>query len=182
MVEEKKIPEGWEEIELKNILKVKHGKSQKDVESYNGKFPILGTGGEIGRANSYLYNKPSVLIGRKGTIDSPQYTEYPFWSIDTLFYTEINSNINPKYVYYIFQTIDWRSYNEGSGVPSLNSKIIESINIRMPVKQLEQQAIAIALSNIDNLILSLEKLISKKKLIKQGTMQQILTGKKRLDV
>ncbi len=63
----------WEVKKLGEVLKVRHGKSQHDVVDQNGEIPILGTGGEIGRTKTYLYDKPSVLIGRKGTIDIPQY-------------------------------------------------------------------------------------------------------------
>ena len=79
---------------LKDLVTIKYGKNQKLVEdSINGKFPILGTGGIIGYAKESLYNKPSVLIGRKGTIDKIRYVDYPFWTIDTLFYTEINTDL-----------------------------------------------------------------------------------------
>jgi type I restriction enzyme S subunit len=191
MVEERKVPDGykmtevgvipedWEEMRLGQVLKVRHGKSQHKVEDKNGEYPILATGGQIGWATDYLYNKPSVLIGRKGTIDKPQYVENPFWTIDTLFYTEITKDALPKYIYYYFNTIDWYSYNEASGVPSLNASTIEKICIPLPPLP-EQQAIAEALSDVDNLITSLEKLIDKKQKIKQGTMQELLTGRKRL--
>ena len=59
----------------------------------------------------FLYDKPSVLIGRKGTIDAPQYMDTPFWSVDTLFYTEINQGYDPKFIFYMFNLIDWYSYN-----------------------------------------------------------------------
>jgi type I restriction enzyme S subunit len=174
------IPEDWDVKELGEILKVKHGKSQLDIGVANGKYPILATGGEIGRTNSYLYDKPSVMIGRKGTIDKPQYTESPFWTVDTLFYTDIYDNVVPKYIFYKFNTIEWYSYNEASGVPSLNAKTIEKIQISLPSTKFEQTAIATVLSDTDALIEHLGKLIAKKKAIKQGTMQQLLTGKKRL--
>ncbi|MGG2972200.1 restriction endonuclease subunit S [Geobacillus stearothermophilus] len=191
MVEERKIPEGykmtevgvipedWEVVRLNQVLKVRHGKSQHNVENANGKYPILATGGQIGWATEFLYDRPSVLIGRKGTIDKPQYIEKPFWTIDTLFYTEIGENVLPKYLYYFFNTIDWYSYNEASGVPSLNAKTIEKIYMPLPSIP-EQQAIVEALSDVDNLITSIEKLIDKKQKIKQGTMQELLTGKRRL--
>ena len=70
--------EDFETKKLGEILTVKYGKSQKEVEDDEGKFPILGTGGVIGKTNSYLFNKPSVLIGRKGTIDKPMYMDTPF--------------------------------------------------------------------------------------------------------
>jgi type I restriction enzyme S subunit len=77
----------WETKRLGEVLKVRHGKSQHGITAADGKYPILASGGEIGRTNSYLYDRPSVLIGRKGTIDSPQYVDSPFWTVDTLFFT-----------------------------------------------------------------------------------------------
>ena len=119
-----------------------------------------------------------MLIGRKGTIDKPQYIETPFWTIDTLFYTDI-WGAYPKYIYYKFNTIKWLKYNEASGVPSLNANAIEHIAIILPPLP-EQRAIASALSDVDALIEALDRLIDKKRKIKQGTMQQLLSGKKRL--
>lgn len=174
------IPEDWEVKKLGDILKVKHGKTQHLVENRYGEYPILGTGGQIGRSIKALYNQPSVLIGRKGTIDKPQYVDNPFWTIDTLFYTEINKKNSVKYIYYLFNTIDWYSYNEASGVPSLNAKVIENISIKIPPLK-EQKSIATVLSDMDDLIESTQKLIDKKKKMKQGTIQELLTGKKRLD-
>ena len=92
----------WKTVRLGEILKVCHGQNQSAIEESSGKYPILGTSGEIGRTNTYLYEEPSVLIGRKGTIDKPQYMETPFWTIDTLFYTKINSEFIPKYIFYLF--------------------------------------------------------------------------------
>jgi len=172
-------PEDWEVIKLESVLRVRHGKSQSEIYEENGSFPILATGGEIGRTNSFLYNNPSVLIGRKGTIDVPQYIETPFWTIDTLFYTEIFKNAFPKYIYYKFQTINWYAYNEASGVPSLNASTIETIEISLPPLS-EQHAIADALSDVDALIAAQEALIAKKRAIKQGVMQELLTGERRL--
>jgi len=170
----------WEVKTLGEILKVRHGKSHFDVIYENGKFPILATGGEIGRTNSYIYNKPSALIGRKGTIDVPQYMETPFWTIDTLFYTEISNKALPKFIFYKFNLIDWYSYNEASGVPSLNASTIEDIEIKMPLTLKEQNAITQILSDMDAEIETLEKKREKYKAIKQGMMQELLTGKTRL--
>lgn len=174
------IPEDWVIKSLGDVLKIKHGKSQKDVSDKNGSYPILASGGVIGMANKFIYNKPSVLIGRKGTIDAPQYMETPFWSVDTLFYSEIFDGNYPRFLFYKFLLVDWYAHNEASGVPSLNAKTIEQIPVSMPPTRAEQTAIATALNDADALITQLEKLIAKKRLIKQGAMQQLLTGKKRL--
>ncbi|GCU56077.1 restriction-modification system protein HsdS [Escherichia coli] len=81
------IPEDWQVVPFKDVLTIKHGKNQKEVESPSGQYPIYATGGQIGNATSFLFDKPSVLIGRKGTIDKPRYAETPFWTVDTLFYS-----------------------------------------------------------------------------------------------
>jgi len=179
------IPEDWLISSIGDILSIKHGKDQKGVQNVNGQYPILGTGGVMGYTDSYLYNKESVLIGRKGTIDKPKFMNNPFWTVDTLFYSEIKNDVFAKYIYYKFLQINWYSYNEASGVPSLNAKTIEGINITIPPTLTEQKAIADALTDVDELITNLEKLIAKKKAIKQGAMQQLLTpphkGGKRLE-
>ena len=173
------IPEDWEVKDIGEALTIKHGKDQKQVESSSGQYPIFGTGGQMGWANNFLYNKPSVLIGRKGSINKPRYIDVPFWTVDTLFYSQVHNGYDEKFMFYKFCLIDWMNYNEASGVPSLNASTISNVKISVP-KKLEQTAIATALSDVDELIQSLEKLIAKKEAIKTGTMQQLLTGKTRL--
>lgn len=173
------IPKDWEVKDIGETLTIKHGKDQKQVESAHGQYPIFGTGGQMGWANDFLYDKPSVLIGRKGSINKPRYINVPFWTVDTLFYSQVHNGYNEKFMFYKFCLIDWTTYNEASGVPSLNARTISNVKISVPKKQ-EQTAIATALSDVDNLIQSLEKLIAKKEVIKTGTMQQLLTGKTRL--
>ena len=173
--------EGWVVRRLGEVLKIRHGKSQKEVVAENGEHPILASGGVIGRAKEYLYDKPSVLIGRKGTIDKPQYMDTPFWSVDTLFFTEFYEGYNAKFVFYMFNLIDWYTYNEASGVPSLNAKTIESIEKHFP--NLETQTrIAQILSDADAAIQALETKLTKLQAQKQGMMQALLTGKIRLVV
>jgi type I restriction enzyme S subunit len=169
----------WEVKRLGDVLKVRHGKSQHDITASDGKYPILASGGEIGRTNTYIYDQPSVLIGRKGTIDSPQYVDRPFWTVDTLFFTEISSEANAKFVFYKFTMIRWRSYNEASGVPSLNAKTIENIEVTMPSLP-EQTAIAAVLSDMDAELAALEARRDKTRALKQAMMQELLTGRTRL--
>lgn len=169
----------WEVKRLGDLLRVKHGKDQKAIESAGGKYPILATGGEIGRTNTALHNKPSVLIGRKGTIDRPMFMDTPFWTVDTLFYTEINSRTDTKFLYYQFCLIDWYAYNEASGVPSLNASTIENIEIQVPDIS-EQTAIVEALSGVDAELATLEARRDKTRALKQGMMQELLTGRIRL--
>lgn len=171
--------EEWVERTLGALLTVRHGRSQKEVEVPSGQYPILATGGQIGTADSYLWDKPSVLIGRKGTIDRPQFVETPFWTVDTLFYTDIHTTNDARFIFYVFQRIDWQSYNEASGVPSLNAKTIENIDVCVPGPE-EQIAISAVLKDMDAEIEALETRLEKARAIKEGMMQNLLTGRIRL--
>ncbi|MFI3277165.1 restriction endonuclease subunit S [Vibrio sp.] len=173
------IPEDWDVKTFGQVMNIRHGKDQKSVQVTDGLYPIFGTGGQMGTTNTPLYDKPSVLIGRKGTINKPRFMDTPFWTVDTLFYSEVSSKDSAKFIYYKFCMIDWMQYNESSGVPSLNASTIESVFNSFP-KLEEQIAIANSLSDVDALLSELEKLIAKKQAIKTATMQQLLTGKTRL--
>lgn len=172
-----KIPEDWTVKRLGDVFDIGNGKDYKHLKT--GNIPVYGTGGIIAYINDYLYNGETLCIGRKGTIDSPQYHNGKIWTVDTLFYTYNFKESDVKFLYYISHIIDWNSYNTATGVPSLTSQNIANIVIGLPFLS-EQRRIASALTSIDNLISSLGKLIEKKKNIKQGAMQQLLTGKIRL--
>lgn len=172
------IPEDWDIKELSSILKFGSGQDYKHLQK--GDIPVYGTGGIMTYVDRFLYNGDSVGIGRKGTIDKPFFLTGGFWTVDTLFYTTDFIDVLPKFIYFKFLTIPWKEFNEASGVPSLNKNTIGKIKIPLPPTLHEQKAIATALSDVDSLISSLDKLITKKKAIKQGAMQALLKGKKRL--
>lgn len=134
---------------LNDIVTIKYGKNQKNVIDDNGEYPILGTGGIMGFANKYLYDKSSVLIGRKGTIDKVQYIDKPFWTIDTLFYTEINEDITiPKYLYYKLKEIDFKNMNEGTTIPSLRTQTLYEIELDIDELEVQKKIVKI-LDDID---------------------------------
>ena len=172
------IPEDWEVKSIGEVLSICNGMDYKHLN--RGNYPVYGTGGLIARVDDFLFEGESVCIGRQGTIDTPIYLNEKFWTVDTLFYSINFVGVIPKFIYYIFNTIDWLSLNEASGVPSLSKDNIKLQLIQIPNLS-EQQAIADALTKVDNLIMSLSKVIEKKKLIKKGTMQKLLSGEVRLD-
>jgi len=169
----------WEKGVIEDILTILHGRNQHSVESFDGKYPILGSGGVIGKSTEYLCDWECVLIGRKGTIDNPLYMNSPFWTIDTLYYSKPKSNQCVKFQYYLFCTIYWNDYAESSGRPSLAKKVIEEIPIRIPSEP-EQQAIAEILTAMDDEIESLETEKAKMMQIREGAMDDLLTGRVRL--
>ncbi|WPF96824.1 restriction endonuclease subunit S [Staphylococcus aureus] len=137
------------EYKLKDLVEIKYGKNQKNVKNSNGVYPILGTGGVMDYADDFLYDKPSVLIGRKGSIGKVKYIEKPFWTIDTLFYTVVKENlVLPKYLYYKLSQIDFNYYNEGTTIPSLRTETLYKISIDIPNIKTQKNVVKV-LSNID---------------------------------
>ena len=143
-------------MKIKDILTICHGRDYKSLNS--GKVPVLGTGGIITFVNKYLCNWNCVLIGRKGTINKPQYMSEPFWCVDTLFYSKPKENNYPKFQFYLFETIDWNKNNEASGVPSLSASTIGNIKVKIPSLN-EQIKISTFLTKIDERIETQSKII-----------------------
>ncbi len=144
---------------LGDLVKIKYGKNQKKVQDdENGQYPIFGTGGLMGYSIEYLYDKPSVLIGRKGSIEKVRYIEEPFWTVDTLFYTEVNKKIViPKFLYYVMSLIDLSRYNEGTSIPSLRTETLNSLDLPIPDLDYQNSVLSV-LSKIDKKIEINEKI------------------------
>ncbi len=174
----KETPSGWPISKFKRFGKIRNGKDQKAVLTEDGDYPVLGTGGEFGRANEYLYDKPSVLLGRKGTIDKPQYIEEPFWTVDTLFYTEIFEDNFPKYLYYFSQIFPFSLLQESSAVPSVTQGKLNNLELCKPSLQ-EQIKIAEYLDHqtslIDGIIEKKQLLIKKLKEQRQAIINEAVT-------
>ncbi|MBD2395852.1 restriction endonuclease subunit S [Cyanobacterium aponinum FACHB-4101] len=172
-----KIPDGWQETKLSKLLTIRNGKDHKNLK--DGKYPVLGTGGVIRYVDSYLYDQPSILIGRKGTIDKPQFITSPFWTVDTLFYSEISPDVIPFFLFKVVQSVNWQQYNQATGVPSLTATTINNVKVCIPSSKNEQKKIAEILGTCDRTLELTEKLINAKRKLKQALMQKLLTGKLR---
>ena len=169
--------EKWKVVKIGDILTIGSGKDYKHLK--HGDIPVYGTGGYMLSVNEYLHDGESVCIGRKGTIDKPIFLEGKFWTVDTLFYTHSYKDTIPKFLYFYFLQINWKRYNEASGVPSLSKKTIETIKIKLP-SLLEQQKIAKILSLAEREIDLLKNELSELKNQKKALMQKLLTGEVRV--
>ncbi|WII29459.1 restriction endonuclease subunit S [Ligilactobacillus salivarius] len=137
----------WERKELNNILKINSGRDYKQLNS--GNIPVYGTGGYMLSVNDKLSDTDAVGIGRKGTIDKPLYLKAPFWTVDTLFYCTSKENSDVKFIYLLFQIINWKRYDESTGVPSLSKNTISNIKTYVP-KIEEQDYISKLFFSLDN--------------------------------
>ncbi len=130
-VEESK--EEWEEGKLGDLIDVKYGKDHKKL--LDGKIPVIGSGGVMRYADTALYNKESVLIPRKGSLNNVMYINEPFWTVDTMFYTEMRRPNIAKFVYHLMKGQDLANMNVGSAVPSMTTEVLNNIPIDIPPQE-----------------------------------------------
>ena len=145
---------------LDKVAKIKNGKDWKQLKE--GNIPVYGSGGIMAYVNTFTYNRPTVLIPRKGSITNIFYVETPIWNVDTIYYTEIDTDIIvPKYFYYYLKTLDLMKLDTGSGRPSLTQAILNQIMIPIPYpndteKSLkEQERIVAILDKFDTITTSI---------------------------
>lgn len=162
----------WEKKKLGEVLTIGSGRDYKHLGE--GEIPVFGTGGLMTKVDDYLYDGETVCIGRKGTIDKPMYFNGKIWTVDTLFYTHSFINSTPKFVYNLFQRVNWKQYNEAGGVPSLSKSTIEQIELVLPSLP-EQTKIATFLTAVDEKIQALKKKHSLLEQYKKGVMQKLFS-------
>lgn len=156
-----KMPEGWKVGKLSDLITVKYGKDHKKLE--DGNYPVYGSGGIMRKVDKYLYDKESVLIPRKGTLNNVFYINEPFWSVDTMFYTEMKKENIAKYVYFFVKGKDLNAMNAGSAVPSMTTEILNAIEVVIPSDEYLERFETIVspmFKQIKQCIIENEKLVS----------------------
>lgn len=120
----------WSHGHLSDLITVKYGKDHKKLA--DGIYPVYGSGGIMRHVERPLYNKESVLIPRKGTLNNVVYVNQPFWSVDTMFYTEMKLPNVAKFVYHFVKAKDLAAMNAGSAVPSMTTDILNAMEVVIP--------------------------------------------------
>lgn len=160
----------WEEKKLEDIIKVNSGKDYKHLD--NGAIPVYGTGGYMTSVSESLSEIDAVGIGRKGTINKPYLLEAPFWTVDTLFYCTPKKEADILFILSLFREINWKVYDESTGVPSLSKQTINKINRFVPTNK-EQQKIGQFFKKIDNKIKIQKQVIELLKKRKKTLLQKM---------
>ena len=163
----------YQSKELGRIARFEYGKSQTAVRSLDGTIPVYGTGGLMEYASAFLHAGPSVIVGRKGSLGNPLYSDGPFWAVDTTYYAAECSG-NMRWLHYVLCSLRLENYNEATGVPSLARPTLNGIRVPCPSPN-EQDGIVQILSTIDRAIEQTEALLAKQQRIKTGLMHDLLT-------
>ena len=140
---------------LGEVCRIKNGRDYKHLGE--GKVPVYGSGGIMKFVDEYVYDKPTVLIPRKDSLSNLFYVDTPFWNVDTIFYTEIDSNqICPKFLFHFLATQKLEKLNMAGGVPSLTQTTLNKLPIPLPPLS-EQQRIVEILDKFDTLTNSISE-------------------------
>jgi len=171
------IPENWEVKRIIDISPLQRGFDLPNKNLQKGIYPVVYSNGILNYHNKSQAKAPGIVTGRSGTIGKVTFVEQDYWPHNTaLWVTDFKNNV-PKYIYYLYLNIKLERFATGSGVPTLNRNDVHNYKIAIPKSKEEQKAIAEVLSDTDNLIQALEKRIAKKRVIKQGATQKLLTPK-----
>ena len=160
----------WEERKFADFIDVKSGKDYKHLNS--GPIPVYGTGGYMLSVDRALSDIDAIGIGRKGTIDKPYLLKAPFWTVDTLFYAVPKQNIDLQFSLSIFKKINWKKFDESTGVPSLSKTVINSVGAFVPSYE-EQQKIGSFFKQLDETIALHQRKLDLLKEQKKGFLQKM---------
>ena len=170
----------WKTELLGNVATLQRGFDLPHRLRKPGSIPIVTSSGFENTHCEAKVRGPGVVTGRYGTIGEVFYVQDDFWPLNTTLYVRDFHGNDPLFISYLLRTIDFHTHSGKSGVPGVNRNDLHEISVSLPPTLAEQHAIAEVLGDADALIESLEQLIAKKRAVKQGVMQELLTGKTRL--
>lgn len=168
------IPKGWKVEKLTKLVEVKYGKDHSKLDV--GNIPVYGSGGIMRYCNKALYDKETVLIPRKGSLNNIMYANKPLWTVDTMFYSVMLRKNIAKYLYYVLSKIDMESFNAGAALPSMTTEILSHFKIIVPdnkTLELFDNKIALIFTQIDNLQQQITNLTQQRDLL----LPRLMSGK-----
>lgn len=173
------------EISLQFLVKFRSGQDYKHVDDPAGSVPVYGSGGIFASASDYLYDGESVLFGRKGTIDRPAYVCGKFWTVDTMFYTELREGVSGRWLYYWATTIPFGLYSTDTALPSMTSSVLGRIKAPL-VPHVQQCAIADYLDRetgeIDTMLAALDELTETLRLRRVQVIQSAVRSSRSIGI
>lgn len=183
------IPEVWEVKPLADVVDFLDGRRRpvkdSDRAKMSGDIPYYGASGIVDYVNDFLFDEDLILLGEDGENILSRNCRLAFrisgktWVNNHAHVLRPKTGMSLDYLAEFLESRDYAQYNTGTAQPKLNKAACSGIPVLCPPPP-EQHAIAAALSDMDALLGGLERLIAKKRDLKQAAMQQLLTGQTRL--
>ncbi len=162
----------WGTAIWNDVLTIKNGKNQKQVENPTGQYPICGSGGIMGYADNYISEANSVIIGRKGNINKPILMREKYWNVDTAFGLEPNNKFLLVDFLFLFCVLfDFEKLNKAVTIPSLTKADLLKIEIPIPPIELQNEFTDFV-KQIDKSKVEVQQSLEKLETLKKSLMQQ----------
>jgi type I restriction enzyme S subunit len=184
------IRQDWEVTELWQLADFLDGQRKpiksSDREKMKGIYPYYGASGIIDYVNNYIFDDELILLGEDGENILSRNLRLAFivrgkvWVNNHAHVLKAKEGCSTEFLAEKLESLNYEQYNSGTAQPKITKGTCAKIKISIPPTKAEQTAIAAALSDMDALIEGVEKLLEKKRRIKQGAMQELLTGKRRV--
>jgi type I restriction enzyme, S subunit len=177
------IPEDWDVASIGSLASFTSGLginiATLQAQSSDNPIPVYGGNGVAGYTKDYLKLEPTVVIGRVGQKCGEVYfTDGSAWITDNALYPRvISQKLDVQFLSLALKSAGLNNFRNQNDLPLVTQAILHSVRILLPPTKAEQEAIASTLSDIDALIESLDRLLTKKRQIKQGAMQELLRSK-----
>ena len=170
----------WEKRKLGTVAMLQRGFDLPNSLRKDGDYPVVYSNGIMATNTDYMCEGPGVVTGRSGTIGNLTFVDSPYWPHNTALWVKNFFGNSPRFVFYLLQFIDLRRFASGSGVPTLNRNDAHDDMVFVPKDLNEQKAICVVLDDMDAEIQTLESRLTKARAVKEGMMQNLLTGRVRL--
>ncbi|MBR3366010.1 restriction endonuclease subunit S [Candidatus Saccharibacteria bacterium] len=174
------IPSDWTTIPVKYCFTIENG---SDPKTEDGDTPVYGSGSKSFKTCVEFKKGPTVLLGRKGTVNTPQYVEGKYWNVDTAFNTKTKGGYDLKLFYYAAQCFDYENYSTQTALPSMTQH--DYYNFRLPLMPEEEQTTIVAFldKKCNEIIESINMKRSQLQqldIYKKSIIYEYVTGKKRV--
>lgn len=177
-----RIPKEWEVVRLGDRVTLQRGYDLPDKQRKDGQIPVIGSNGIVGYHSTSMAKGPGVIIGRSGTLGKVYYSETDYWPLNTSLFVKKFTRCHPRFVYYLFQNLNFKQFSAGTSVPTLNRNLVHPAKVAFPRDLKEQRKIAETFTTVDKKLELERKEKAKLEKAKRGLMDLLLTGKIRIRV
>ncbi len=150
--EGQRVPEGWREKKLGDVIELKRGYDLPSRMRKPGKVPVVSSSGITGTHTESKVQRPGVVTGRYGTLGEVFYISEDFWPLNTTLFVKDFKRNDPRFVSYLLRGLDFSHYADKAAVPGLNRNHLHEETVSIPTETEEQRAIAHILGTLDDKI------------------------------
>lgn len=175
----KQVDAEWSDCDISDLCLLQRGFDITEATKKHGSVPVYSSSGLAYYHAHGKVQPPAVITGRKGILGKVFFVSEFCWPHDTTLWVKDFKGNDPRFVAIFLEQFHLERFDAATSVPTLNRNNLSGYPIRLP-PPCEQRAIASALSDVDGLLDGLQRLIAKKRDLKQAAMQQLLTGQSRL--